>query len=159
MANVLKLVPYNLLAAALWVAPVSATDVDKTRIDQTPSGTVLIDESQFGLIVGGSTGQGTLTYQGKTYPFEIGGISVGATIGAAKVRASGKVYNLDNLSQFPGNYTKLDANVAAADGKGTLRLSNTSGVIMDLQADTEGLQLNLGVGGVKVTMKPQTTVE
>jgi len=113
-----------------------------------PSGKVEIDETQFGLIVGGSTGGGTLTYRGKKHDFKIGGLSLGAAIGAAKVTAVGEVYDLNDLSKFPGTYTKLDANVAL----GGVQMKNESGVIMRLDSTTQGLQFNLGVSGVKVTM-------
>ena len=49
----------------------SAADAPKK-----PSGTVSINETQFALIVGGSTGGGVLTYQGKKYPFKISGMSL-----------------------------------------------------------------------------------
>ncbi|HCK80714.1 MAG TPA: DUF1134 domain-containing protein [Candidatus Competibacteraceae bacterium] len=154
MSNAFKVLTSGLLASSLLVATsVRAAETGKTEVDRAPSGTVVIDENQFGLIIGGSTGEGTLTYKGKKHPFKINGITVGATAGAAKVRATGNVYHLNDLSQFSGHYTELNANVAAArSGTGGIRLSNSNGVVMDLQADAEGLQLNLGVGGVKVTM-------
>lgn len=117
-----------------------------------PSGKVEIDETQFGLIVGGSTGGGTLTYRGKKYDFKIGGLSLGATIGAAKISAAGEVYDLNDISKFPGIYTKLDANVALGGGIGGVQMKNENGVIMRLESTTQGLQFNLGVSGVKVTM-------
>ena len=118
-----------------------------------PSGTVTIDETQFAFIVGGSTGGGTLTFKGKTYPFTLGGLSVGANVGVSKVSAAGEVYGLEKVSDFPGTYTKLDASVALGGGMGGLHLKNQNGVIMRLESRTKGLQLNLGVSGVTVTME------
>lgn len=116
------------------------------------SGKVEIDETQFGLIVGGSTGGGTLTFNGKKHDFKIGGLSLGANIGVAKINAVGEVYDLTDVSKFPGTYTKLDANVALGGGLGGVQMKNEHGVIMRLDSTTQGVQFNLGVSGVKVTM-------
>jgi hypothetical protein len=72
--------------------------------------------------------------------------------GASKMSAKGEVYDLKNVSQFPGTYTRLDATVALGGGMGGLQFKNQNGVIMRLESRTKGLQLNLGVSGVTVTM-------
>lgn len=115
-----------------------------------PSGTVTINETQFGFIVGGSVGGGELTYQGKTHKFKIGGVSLGANIGVSKISATGEVYELKDLSKFPGTYVSLDGTVALGGGVGGMKLKNEHGVIMRLQATTQGLQLNASSSGVTV---------
>lgn len=115
-----------------------------------PSGTVVINETQFGFIVGGSIGGGELTFGGKTHKFKIGGMSLGANIGVSKVSASGEVYNLKDISKFPGTYVSLDGTVALGGGMGGMKLKNEHGVIMRLQATTQGLQLNASSSGVTV---------
>ncbi len=115
-----------------------------------PSGTVVINETQFGFIIGGSVGGGELTFAGKTHKFKIGGMSLGANIGVSKVSASGEVYNLKDLSKFPGTYVSLDGTVALGGGVGGMKLKNEHGVIMRLQATTQGLQLNASSSGVTV---------
>ena len=120
--------------------------------DKTPSGTVSIDETQFGLIVGGSTGGGVLTFQGEEHAFKIGGLSFG-TIGVAKVQAAGEAYDLDDLSKFEGTYTNWEANIALAGGAGGLRLKNQNGVILRLKSKTQGVQLKLGLDGLKISLK------
>jgi hypothetical protein len=119
-----------------------------------PVGKVSIEEEQIGLIVGGSIGGGTLTFEGKEYPFKLKGLSAGMNVGLSKMSASGEVYDLTKVSQFPGIYTKLDASVAVGGGMGGLRLKNQNGVIMTLHSRTAGLDLNLGtVSGVTITME------
>jgi len=115
-----------------------------------PSGTVTINETQFGFIVGGSVGGGELTYQGKTHKFKIGGVSLGANIGISKISATGEVYELKDLSKFPGTYVSLDGTVTLGGGVGGMKLKNEHGVIMRLQATTQGLQLNASSSGVTV---------
>jgi len=148
MKTMRKMMAPAFLATTLVMSSL-ALAADVTR---QPSGKVEIDETQFGLIVGGSTGGGTLTYHGKKYDFKVGGLSVGAAIGAAKISAVGEVYDLNDISKFPGTYTKLDASVALGGGMGGVQMKNENGVIMRLDSTTQGLQFNLGVSGVKVTM-------
>jgi hypothetical protein len=118
-----------------------------------PVGKVSIQEEQIGLILGGSMGGGTLTFEGKEYPFKLTGLSAGLNVGVSKMSAAGEIYDLAKVSQFPGTYTKLDASIALGGGMGGLRLKNQNGVIMTLHSRTKGLDLNLGtVSGVTITM-------
>lgn len=84
-----------------------------------------------------------LTFHGKEYPFKIGGITAGANVGVSKMSATGEVYDLKDISKFPGIYTKLDVGIALGGGVGGLRLKNENGVIMRLESRTQGLQLNV----------------
>ena len=149
MLNYRKMAAPVLLMAALLMGSLAlAADAAKK-----PSGTVTIDETQFGFIIGGSTGGGELVFKGKKYPFKIGGLSVGANVGVSKMAAVGEVYDLKDVSKFPGTYTKLDASVALGGGVGGLQMKNENGVIMRLESRTQGLQFNLGMSGVTVTME------
>ncbi len=149
MLNYRKITTPVLLTVALLMGSLAlAADAVKK-----PSGEVTIDETQFGFIIGGSTGGGELTFKGKKYPFKIGGLSVGANVGISKMAAVGEVYDLKEVSKFPGTYTKLDASVALGGGVGGLQMQNENGVIMRLESRTQGLQFNLGMSGVKVTME------
>lgn len=138
-----------LLATTLLVGSLAlAADAKK------PSGTVAIEETQFAIILGGSRGGGTLTFQGKEHPFRIGGLTAGVNVGISRMSAAGEVYDLTNISQFPGTYTRLDASIALGGGVGGLRLRNENGVIMRLESRTQGLQLNVGsASGITVTME------
>jgi len=137
-----------LITAALLVSGLALAEDAKQ-----PVGKVSIEEEQFGLILGGSEGSGSLTFEGKEHLFKLKGLSAGLNVGVSKMSASGEVYDLSNISQFPGTFTKLDASVALGGGMGGLRLKNENGVIMTLHSRTKGLDLNLGtVSGITVTM-------
>lgn len=69
----------------------------------TPDATVDMNQVQAAFIGSGGGGQGTLYYQGQSYPFIVGGLGIGG-IGVSTVAASGEVYKLNNISQFPGTY-------------------------------------------------------
>jgi hypothetical protein len=138
-----------LLTAALLVSGLALAEDAKQ-----PVGKVSIEEKQIGLIIGGSMGGGTLAFEGKEYPFKLTGLSAGLNVGLSKMSATGEVYDMKEVSQFPGTYTKLNASVALGGGMGGLRLKNENGVIMTLHSRTKGLELNLGtVSGVTVTME------
>lgn len=149
MISVRKMTGPVLLATALLVGSLAlAADAKK------PSGTVEIDETQFAFIVGGSVGGGKLTFRGKEYPFKIGGLTAGVNAGISKMSAAGEVYDLNDVSKFPGTYTQLDVSITLGGGGGGLRLKNQNGVIMRLDSRNQGLQLNVGsASGVKVTME------
>ena len=121
---------------------------------EQPVGTISIQEKELGFIIGGSKGGGTLKFKGEEHPFKLKGLSLGANVGISKMSASGEVYDLTDISEFPGTFTKLDASVALGGGMGGLRLKNQNGVILVLHSRTEGVDLNLGsMSGMTVTME------
>ena len=149
MKNVAKVAGFILLATVLVGSLVQAEGAKKQ-----PVGKVTIEEKQFGLILGGSMGTGTLTFQGKEYPFKLKGLSAGLNVGVSKMSAVGEVYDLKKVSDFPGTYTKFQASVALGGGVGGLHMSNENGVIMSLSSRTQGVDLNIGnMTGVTVTME------
>jgi len=147
MINIRKVLSFLILSLGLIGFSAGAADAPKV-----PSGTVSISETQFALIVGGSTGGGVLTYQGKKYPFKIGGMSLGANVGVSKLSASGEVYDLADISKFPGTFTKLESSITLGGGVGGTVLKNENGVIMRLTSTSEGLQLNLSASGVTIKL-------
>src|ERR1700748_1531258 len=66
-----------------------------------PSATVTIREWSAAYYAQAEAGKGTLYYNGQMHHFTISGGGVGGS-GAQKVSATGKVYDLNNLSQFSG---------------------------------------------------------
>ncbi|MCU0790290.1 MAG: hypothetical protein MUE79_04460 [Nitratireductor sp.] len=144
-----------MLAAPGFVLAADAAPADATKAEaKKADGTVTIDETQFAFIIGGSTGGGKLTFQGKTYDFKIGGLTAGVNVGITTMSAAGEVYDLKDVSKFPGTYTKIESGVALAGGVSGLHLKNENGVVMKLTSRSQGLQLNVvSASGVKVTMK------
>lgn len=130
-------------AATLAGAPVAAKTSSTTGI-------ISISETQFGFLLGGNVGSGTLTYRGKNYKFKIGGISVGK-IGVAKIHGVGRVSNLTDISKFPGTYVAADASATAVNGSGSIKLKNGD-VILEIDTRSKGLQLSASGGGVKITL-------
>jgi hypothetical protein len=120
---------------------------------KAPSGYVEMREVEIAYFGSAGGGKGTLTYQGQTYPFEIAGLG-GGGIGVSTVDASGEVYNLTDVAQFPGAYGERRSGLVIGDASaGHLWLENNAGVVMHLQAKREGLMLSLGADAVDIRME------
>lgn len=119
----------------------------------TPDATIDMQEVQVAYLASGGGGSGTLFYRGGAYPFSIGGLGVGG-IGASTISASGEVYKLNSLAQFPGAYVQGRYGFALGNRSGgDLWLQNDAGVIMHLKAKREGLMLSLGGDAIAITMQ------
>lgn len=115
-------------------------------------GTVSIDITGVAAGVGVSWGSGTLSFEGKRYPFSIQGVSVG-DVGISTARAVGTVYNLRSVADFPGNYMAVGAGVTVAGGMAGQTMQNQRGVIIDLYSVTQGVQLTIGPQGFSIEMR------
>lgn len=117
------------------------------------NGTVQIELYKAGFIVGGSGGKGTLKLAGKNYPLDIGGVSLGATIGVSKAELIGEVLNIKKPSDIEGTYSAVQAGVAVAGGAKVAELKNSKGVVMKVKGKQAGLELALDLSGMEVKLK------
>ena len=117
-----------------------------------PSGTIEIDETQLGFIIGGDIGKGVLHYKGVDFYFKTGGIKVGG-MGIAKISAVGEVYDLFDIDQFPGIYVTGDYGIALGGGVGGLVLKNENGVFLRLRSTLEGVALAVGLEGITIKLE------
>jgi len=105
-----------------------------------PSGNVTITEDFLAGLGGGS---GTLECQGRTYPFKVVGTVAGPGGGVEKITASGPVYKLASVSDFPGRYTQSTGKAGfSSSSSSDLWLENSAGVIMHLQGASTGRDAN-----------------
>ncbi len=112
-----------------------------------------MNQVQAAFIGSGGGGSGTLYYRGRSYPFAIGGLGIGG-IGASTINASGEVYGLKNVIDFPGAYAQGRYGFAVGNSSGgDLWLQNEKGVIMHLKAKRTGLMLSLGGDAVVISMQ------
>jgi hypothetical protein len=124
----------------------------------TPSkadnGTVRVIFTKAGFIVGAGSGRGVLTFKGHHYPFRVGGMSVGFTIGASTTNFHGQALNLRSPADIQGSYAVLGAGGAVAAGAGGVTLQNSqTGVILQLAGGKVGVELSAAVGGVTITLE------
>jgi hypothetical protein len=138
---------------ALTAVPGSAKDAS-----DTPDGTIELHGGSVAAGVGFTWESGSLIFHGKKYPVSVTGIDV-ADVGATKVSATGKIYNLKKLEDFDGTFASLGAGAALGGGVDTASMKNQNGVQVDLNSTTEGAKLTFAAGGVsmKVDKHPTST--
>lgn len=140
---------FLLAAALLLVVPAAA---QQSSLGPA-TGKVRIQQVQVAFIGSGQFGGGTLSYRGRTHRIDVGGIGFGG-IGASRLTATGTVYGLTRLEDFPGTYVQLRQGWAIGDqGHGALWLRNTHGVTLKLATRRKGLQFTLGADGVLISFK------
>jgi len=94
-----------------------------------------------------------LKFKGKQYRVEIGGVSLGATIGASKAELVGEVYNLKSPNDIEGTYVAGQAGVAVVGGGKVAELKNSKGVVLKIKGKQVGLELALDLSGMGVSLK------
>src|SRR6476620_11863481 len=130
----------------LTAARASMTQAPST----TPSATVSIREWSAAYYAQAETGKGTLYYQGRHH-FTISGGGIGGS-GAQKVSATGKVFNLNRLSDFSGTYHGISRGLTLIEGKMHAKLTNQNGVTMYLAGENECLASSLGAQVFEVNL-------
>lgn len=120
--------------------------------EEKPDATLTLSKGQVAAGIGWSWGDGVLTFQGKKYPFKVGGLSV-VDVGITKGNAVGKVYHLKKLSDFNGTYTGAALEGTVGGGAGLSTMKNQNGVVIQLQSTTQGVNFKLAGEGVKITLK------
>jgi hypothetical protein len=141
-----------LMAAVLTIAGCSGMNTPPAQsvAGLPPSGNVTITED---FVAGLGGGNGTLEYQGQTYPFKVLGTVAGPGGGVSKISASGPVYKLASVADFPGRYTQSTGKAGlSTSGSSDLWLENGAGVIMHLQGASSGAMLTLGKDEIFIRM-------
>ena len=116
----------------------------------TPSATVSIREWSAAYYGSLAAGKGTLFYNGRHH-FTISGVGAGGA-GGQKISATGKVYNLNRLSDFNGTYHGISRGLTLIEGKMHAKLTNQNGVTMYLAGETEGLASSMGAQAFEVNL-------
>ena len=117
-----------------------------------PDATLTLTEGSVAVGIGYSWGKGTLSYQGKTYPVKVEGLSVGE-VGIQTATATGNVSNLKKLEDFNGNYVAGAAGATVGGGAGVTAMKNQNGVVIELKSTTQGASLKLAAEGLKLTLQ------
>jgi hypothetical protein len=117
------------------------------------SGRISFRVLKAGFVIGGSGGNGTLTFHGRRYPIAIGGISYGFTFGASETRFHGTVSNIRRPSDVAGVYAA--GNVGAAVGRGAqaIVLTNQNGAVLTLTGRSVGAIVSADLNGLAVSLR------
>jgi hypothetical protein len=135
--------------AAVFLSCTSATIL--AAPDRTPDATIDFSGGSVAVGVGIDWAKGTLHYKGQDVPVKVKGLSL-VRVGASKISAAGEVYNLKELSKFAGNYAAVAAGAALAGGGSVSAMHNEHGVVMHLRSTAVGLDLDLGVKGLEISL-------
>ena len=109
----------SVITSAFLALAALTTTVNPSEAD---TGTVRVLFGSAGVVAGVGSGKGTLTFQGKTYPFEVSGASFGATLGLSPNEFKGRALNLRTPGDLAGNYIAVGAGGAIVGGMGVARL-------------------------------------
>ena len=147
-ARLIRTKAFAAIVALLGLAPLAGCETPPSGVPSVadirgvrPSGTVTM--TQF-FLSGTGVGSGTLTFRGGTYPFTLIG-SLNGVGAIATTQASGEVYKLSDVSQFPGAWIQGNGNLAVSTlANGELWLQNNHGVVMRLNAQQAGITLSNG---------------
>ncbi len=143
--------PLTLLAVGLVFATTAA--LAGAPKDKPLSGTLTVEQLQVAFIGSANVGGGTLNYKGQSHDFKIGGLGVGG-FGISRIDATGEVYGLNKLEDFPGAYGQARYGAVIGDAStGELWLENTKGVVIHIDGKREGLALSMGVDGIIIDLQ------
>ena len=117
------------------------------------SGTIRFAVYKAGFFVGGSGGEGTLTFRGRKYRVSIGGISAGLVFGASKTYYRGTVRHIRRASDVTGIYGAAGGGGAIGGGAQAIVMQNDKGAVLELTGDQRGLQINADLSGLSITVK------
>ena len=117
-----------------------------------PDATIQFSSGSVAAGIGFSWGSGTLRYKGKSYPIKVDGLTVGA-VGVTRANATGSVYHLKRLEDFPGTYAAVGAGAAVGGGGSVASMQNQNGVVIKAKSTSQGVKLKLGVDGVTMSLK------
>ncbi len=143
--KLLSVLRVGLLALAALVGGISMANA--------ADGTVNIRIYKAGFIIGGSAGDGVLTFQGRKYPLSVGGLSYGFTFGASETRFHGKVRNIRRASDISGVYAQGGAGAALVKGAQVVVLTNQNGAVLELSGEQTGAIVSLDLSGLALSLK------
>lgn len=116
------------------------------------NGAVRLQIYKAGFVVGVQGGKGTLILDKRAYPISIGGVSLGATIGASKADLIGTAYNLRSAADIEGTYSAGEAGFAVAGGGKVAKLTNSRGVVLEVRGKQAGLMFSVDLSGMEVRL-------
>lgn len=115
-------------------------------------GTISFRVLKGGWIVGASGGSGTLSFHGQRYPISIGGLSAGLVFGASETYFHGTVTNIRSPYDVSGVYGAAGGGAALGAGAQAIVLHNEKGAILVLSGHQIGLQVNVDLSGLSISV-------
>lgn len=143
----------NRILAALGAFVVLSGVLAGAMTAHAGTGKISMELLKAALVVGGTGGKGTLTYEGQSYPLSIGGISAGWQITLSVVNLTGNVKNINSPEDIEGVYSAAGAGLAVAAGGKAAVMVNGKGVTLELIGTQLGVDLSINLEGLSIRLK------
>ncbi len=134
-------------------AAIAAAGIGLAGAAHADSGTIRFSVYKAAFFIGGSGGEGTLTFHGRHYPVSIGGISGGLAFGASKTYFQGTVRHIRRAQDVTGVYGAAGGGGAVGKGAQMIVMTNEKGAQLELSGKQVGLQVNADISGLSITVK------
>ncbi|MCX5512728.1 hypothetical protein C3941_03465 [Kaistia algarum] len=135
------------------IAVIAGLAISAAGAAQADTGKIRFSVYKAAFFVGGSGGEGTLTFKGRSYPISIAGLSGGLAFGASKTYFQGTVRNINRASDVSGVYAAAGGGGAAGKGAQVIVMTNEKGAQLELSGKQVGLQVNADLSGMAITVK------
>ncbi|MER9331733.1 hypothetical protein NKJ26_31945 [Mesorhizobium sp. M0152] len=135
------------------VAVIATAGVGFASAAHADSGTIRFAVYKAAFFVGGSGGEGTLTFHGRRYPISVGGVSGGLAFGASKTYFKGTVRHIRRARDVTGVYGAAGGGGALGRGAQVIVMTNDKGARLELTGRQVGLQVNADLSGMSITVK------
>ena len=106
-----------------------------------------------GWFVGGSVGNGVLTFHNQVYGLSAGGLDGGLVFGGSQTTLQGRVRNIHRAQDIAGIYGAAGVGVTFGAGVRGIVLTNPNGAILELSGKQLGLMANLDLSGLAISLK------
>ncbi|TPM34151.1 hypothetical protein [Mesorhizobium sp. B2-3-4] len=138
---------------SIAVAAIATAGIGFASAAHADSGTIRFSVYKAAFFVGGSGGEGTFTFHGKTYPISIGGVSGGLAFGVSKTYFHGTVRHIRRARDVTGVYGAAGGGGTIGKGAQVILMSNDKGAQLELTGKQVGLQVNADLSGMAISLK------
>ena len=135
------------------VAAIATAGIGFASAAHADSGTIRFAVYKAAFFVGGSGGEGTLTYHGRSYPISIGGVSGGFAFGVSKTYFHGTVRHIRRARDVTGVYGAAGGGGTIGKGAQVILMTNDKGAQLELTGKQVGLQVNADLSGMAISLK------
>ncbi|KAA3447801.1 hypothetical protein C7I87_24730 [Mesorhizobium sp. SARCC-RB16n] len=138
---------------SIAVAAIATVGVSLASAAHADSGTIRFSVYKAAFFIGGSGGEGTLTFHGRKYPISIGGVSGGLAFGASKTYFQGTVRHIRRVRDVTGVYGAAGGGGTLGKGAQVIVMTNDKGAQLQLTGRQVGLQVNADLSGLAISLK------
>ncbi|RUW53281.1 MULTISPECIES: hypothetical protein [unclassified Mesorhizobium] len=138
---------------SIAVAAIATVGVSLASAAHADSGTIRFSVYKAAFFVGGSGGEGTFTFHGKSYPISIGGVSGGLAFGVSKTYFRGTVRHIRRARDVTGVYGAAGGGGTLGKGAQVIVMTNDKGAQLQLTGKQVGLQVNADLSGLAISLR------